>query len=251
MARSGQIGTHGSRTDGDVLDAIDDGLGRGRSARQVHGELNANQRFAGRVPSLKTISRRAKEFRPPSPEERWSLAEADPEEVAVVLPVFAAMAKMDKVWKCRFVTKEQAQMLLRIKAAAPDLDPWVSYEVVEWLALRRGRGLETLGLELGLALAPWRSELSAAEFRRVLEAGFLDKGLSADARLVEHESTLDPLVESISRQEERAYAAELGGEDQVEILTEAERGDRYEQMLRALRDGGLAGAEPEAENPPD
>src|SRR5450759_1413813 len=106
--------------------------------------------------------------------------EADPEEAAVVLPVFAAMAKRDRVWRCQFVTKEEAQILVRITAAAPDLDPWVAYQVAEGYVSRRRRGLQTLGLELGLAFATWRGEASAAEFRRVLDARFIGPDLSQD-----------------------------------------------------------------------
>ena len=209
---SGQIRTPGSRTDADVLEAIEDRLGRGRTPRQIYGELSANPHFAGRVPSVKTIGRKAKTFRPPNPEERWSLAEADPEEVAVVLPVFAAMAKRDRVWRCQFVTKEQAQVLVRITAAAPDLDPWVAYQVAEGFVSRRHRGLQTLGLELGLAFATWRGEASAAEFRRVLDAGFIGPDLSQDARLLELESKtamVDPIPDAIGRRAERAGEALL------------------------------------------
>jgi len=175
-------------------------------------ELTANPHFAGRVPSVKTIGRKAKTFRLPNPEERWSLAEADPEEAAVVLPVFAAMAKRDRVWRCQFVTKEEAQILVRITAAAPDLDPWVAYQVAEGYVSRRRRGLQTLGLELGLAFATWRGEASAAEFRRVLDAGFIGPDLSKDARLLELESKtamVDPIPDAIGRRAERAGEALL------------------------------------------
>ena len=209
---SGQIRTPASRTDADVLEAIEDRFGRGRSPRQIYGELTANPHFAGRVPSVKTIGRKAKTFRLPNPEERWSLAEADPEEAAVVLPVFAAMAKRDRVWRCQFVTKEEAQILVRITAAAPDLDPWVAYQVAEGYVSRRRRGLQTLGLELGLAFATWRGEASAAEFRRVLDAGFIGPDLSKDARLLELESKtamVDPIPDALGRRAERAGEALL------------------------------------------
>jgi len=202
----GQIRTPGSRTDADVLEAIDDGLGRGLSARQVHGALIHAERFKGRVPSLKTISRRAKERRPPTASERWSLAEAEPDEAVAVLPVFAALAKRDRVWECGFLTRDHAQMLVLMRAAAPDLDPWVAYRVADEYVLRRRGGLRTLGLELGLALAPWRSDEAAAELRRVVDAGFLGKDLSADVRQLERDSKdalRDPIADALNRLEER------------------------------------------------
>jgi hypothetical protein len=226
----GQIRTPASRTDADVLEAIEDRLGRGRSPRQIHGELTANPHFAGRVPSVKTIGRKAKTFHLPNPEERWSLAEADPEEVAVVLPVFAAMAKRDRVWECQFVTKEQAHILVRITAAAPDLDPSSAYQVAKDYLSRRRRGLQTLGLELVLAFATWRDEASAAEFRRVLDAGFIGPDLRMDARLLELESKtaiVDPIADAISqRRAERAgeatndYWAGLTDEEQEPVIAE-------------------------------
>jgi len=250
----GQIRTPGSRTDADVLDAIEDRLGRGRTPRQIYGELSANPHFAGRVPSVKTIGRKAKTFRPPNPEERWSLAEADPEEVAVVLPVFAAMAKRDRVWRCQFVTKEQAQVLVRITAAAPDLDPWVAYQVAEGFVSRRHRGLQTLGLELGLAFATWRGEASAAEFRRVLDAGFIGPDLRTDARLLELESKaamVDPIRDAIDRRADRAADAGLDAADDYWAgLTDEEQEAATEEQQEAL-DLGLVIAEFPAEEPQD
>jgi len=219
----GQIRTPGSRTDADVLDAIEDGLGKGRSPRQIHGELSHNPRLAGRVPSVRTISRMAKTFHPPGDEERWSLVGAESEEAAAVLPVFAAMAKRDRVWQCQFVTRDLAQVLVAIKAAAPDLDPWVAYKVAEEFQVREHAGRRTLGLELGLAFAPWRSEVSATELRRVLDAGFLAPDLAYGARLVERESKealLDPIADAINRQEERAIEA---AEDYWADLTDEEQ----------------------------
>ena len=122
------------------------------------------------------------------------------------------MAKRDRVWRCQFVTKEEAQILVRITAAAPDLDPWVAYQVAEGYVSRRRRGLQTLGLELGLAFATWRGEASAAEFRRVLDAGFIGPDLSQDARLLELESRtamVDPIPDAIGRRAERAGEALL------------------------------------------
>ena len=52
--QKGQIRSPASRTDADVLEAIEDGLGRGWTPRQVHGELSNDPRYAGRVPSIKT-----------------------------------------------------------------------------------------------------------------------------------------------------------------------------------------------------
>jgi hypothetical protein len=237
---TGQIRTPGSRTDADVLEVIEDRLGRGRTPRQIYGELTANPRFAGRVPSIKTMWRKAKTFHPPTAEERWSLREADPEEAAVVLPVFAAMAKRDRVWQCKFITKEQAQILVRVNAAAPDLDPWVAFKVAEEYRVRQSRGESTVGLELGLTLAPWRDEASAGEFRRLLDVGFLTPELSRDARFVERESKearrFDPIMDAINRREERAIEA---AEDYWGSLTEEEEEAEMEQQHEAAVDLGL------------
>lgn len=184
--QKGQIKAPGSRTDADILEVIEDRLGRGRTPRQISGEMEADPRFKGRVvPSIKTISRMAKVRRPPDPEERWSLIDAAPEEVPVVLALFAAMARHDKAWRWEYVTKENAHVLVRIQAAAPDLDPWVAYSLAERYLSHRARGLPTFGLDLGLAFSLWRGESWAAEFRRVVDAGWLGDDLRWNARLPE------------------------------------------------------------------
>jgi hypothetical protein len=194
-----------------VLSEIEDRLGRGRSARQIHGELSADQRFVGRVPSIKTIWRKAKTFRPPAPDERWSLVTADPEEAAVVLPVFVAMAKRDKVWQCAYVTKAEAHVLVRIAAAAPDLEPWAAYRIAERYQEWEELGNSTLGLELGLALAPWRSEDAADQLHRMIDAGLMGKDLTIDIRFVADETEaakIDPVRDAIRLHELRF--ADLG-----------------------------------------
>jgi hypothetical protein len=235
--RKAQIRTPGSRTDADVLEAIDDGLGRGGSPRQVHGALIHVERFKGRVPSLKTITRRAKQRRPPAAEERWSLAEAGPDEAAAVLPVFAALARRDQVWKCSFITRDHAQMLVLIRAVAPDLDPWVAYMVADEYLLRRRGGEPTLGFELGLALSPWRSEEAAAGLQRVIDAGFLSRTVRADIRQLTvgiSEARRDPIADALDRLEERRtgheavedYWSDLSDEEQDAVLSVVEEGAR-------------------------
>lgn len=226
----GQIRTPGSRTDADVLDAIEDGLGKGRSPRQIRGELEHRPEFAGRVPSVRTISRKAKTFRPPSAAERWSFVEAEPQEAAAVLPVFAAMAKRDRAWQCQFVTGEQARVLVAIRAAAPDLDPWVAYKLAQEFQAREHASRSTLGLELGLAFAPWRSDASATELRRVIEAGFVDPDAAWAARLVESESRearFDPITDALNRREERMVEA---AESYWGGLTEEEQEAEIKEM---------------------
>ena len=211
QSEPGQIRSPGSRTDADVLSEIEDRLGRGRSPRQIHGELSADQRFVGRVPSIKTIWRKAKTFRPPAPDERWSLVTADPEEVAVVLPVFVAMAKRDKVWQCAWVTKAQVHVLVRIAAAAPDLEPWAAYQIAERYVEWEELGNATLGLELGLGLAPWRSEEAADLLQHMLDAGLIGKDLTMDVRFVadeSHNAMFDPVRDAIRLHELRF--ADLG-----------------------------------------
>ena len=196
---SGQIKAPGSRTDGDVLEAIHDRLGRGRSPRQIYGELSADTRFGARTPSIKTIKRMADTFGPPSSEDRWSLEAADPEQVVAVWPVFAAFAKRDKVWQCAYVTKAVAHVLVRLFAGAPDLDPYVAYLVAAAFVARQRDGRPTLGLELGLAFAPWRDEAAANALARVRAAGFVDTELDRDVGFVEHQSRLaqvDPIAEA-------------------------------------------------------
>ncbi len=228
----GQIKTPGSRTDADVLSEIEDRLGRGRSPRQIHGELSADQRFVGRVPSIKTIWRKAKTFRPPSPEERWSLVSADPEEVAVVLPVFAAMAKRDKVWQCAYVTKAAAHVLVRITAAVPDLDPWAAYRIAERYQEWEELGNSTLGLEIGLGFAPWRSEDAADQLQRMIDAGLMGKDLTIDIRFVAEESEaakIDPVRDAI-----RLHELRFG--DEADILAPALHDTRSLEEQQAALD---------------
>ncbi len=213
-----QIAPPSSRTDADVLEAIEDGWRQGRSARQIHGALEADSGFRGRVPSLRTVQRITKALVPPDPSERWSLTESDPDEVAVVVPILAELAMRDRLRELEWLTKREARLLVSIHAAASDCPALLAYEVMR-SALRfeplsgkwRVPSESRTGVDLFLAFGPWRGEEQMQRLRRTLDAGFI-RGLTAleiEVCLLKMDEALadtdDPIGSAI-RGKERAIA---------------------------------------------
>ena len=167
-----QIASPGSRTDADVLAFIEDRLGEGRSARQIHGELTADGRFTGRYPSLRTVQRYAKQYIPPEPSEYWRLEAADPAEAAAFIPVLAELA-MRGAGMRRQLTRSEVRMIACVRVVAPDLHPRAAFWVADRHLAALKYGHDTSATALFLSFAPWRSAERRAAMIRTIEAGFL------------------------------------------------------------------------------
>lgn len=113
---------------------------------------------------IRTIRARLKLLLPPDDSGTWSLAEHNPEhpeaepspaEVAAVMPVMAAVAEHAE-GRVTGLTKRQAALVCRVRAAAPTLAPWFVYRVALAYQRREARKEPTEDLDLMLAWEPWR-----------------------------------------------------------------------------------------------
>jgi hypothetical protein len=162
----------GSRTDADVLAVVEARLRDGRSARQIHGELAADDSYKARSPSLRTVQRYAKQYVPPDPNEYWRLEDADPEEAAAFVPVLAELA-MRGAGMRRRLTRTEARMIVRVRVVAPDLHPMAAFWVADRHLAAQQFGHDTGATALFLSFAPWRSAERRAAMVRTVDAGFL------------------------------------------------------------------------------
>lgn len=136
------------RIDPDVAEAIAELLLGGWTPRRVLDRLEADARYRGRVPSLRTVEAMAAELRARSSGPAWSLVDADAGDAALVLPVLGELA--ERGGRVAHLTPETAAWVVRLRRAAPALEP---YEAFRWatryqLAAARGGSTHELDLEL-------------------------------------------------------------------------------------------------------
>lgn len=86
--RKRQIGIsrrRGSRTDPDVLAAIQERASEGWKAAAIQRDLDGSDEFAGRVPTARTIQAIVQGTRSRT-DEAWSLIDSDPDDLRFALP---------------------------------------------------------------------------------------------------------------------------------------------------------------------
>jgi hypothetical protein len=112
------------------------------------------------VPDTRTIKRRLKRLSPPPDDTgRWKLADATDAEAAAVMPVLAV-----HLWRTGglhpYLTQRQAELVCRVRAAAPDLPDWAVYDTASaycWREKAKGTPDErTEDLDSVLALRAWQ-----------------------------------------------------------------------------------------------
>lgn len=113
-----------------------------------------------------------------------------------------------------------ARFLVSIHAAAPDLDPLMAFDLAQKFSYWAIQGASSLGVEIGLAFAPWRGDDWALEFRRVVDAGFLGE-LAWHKRLSDEEEVVAGPLDDLARSDIDDWIDE-GGIYQSG-LTDAER----------------------------
>lgn len=105
------------------------------------------------VPSSKTIGRVVSETRYRDSSGVWTLGdkEIDADDAALILPVIAAGP----------VTRQEAQWVVRVRRAVPDLPTRAVIHVVRAYMSFEHQGQSTEALDFLLALAPWRTAKNA------------------------------------------------------------------------------------------
>jgi hypothetical protein len=110
----------GRRTDPDVRQAIEALAGQGWSTARMIALLDADSRYADRVPAVRTVqaiaSPHRRSARPGTP---WTFLDADPDDARLLLPMLAQLQRRGVPW----VTGDVAAWLVRIARAAPGVDP--------------------------------------------------------------------------------------------------------------------------------
>lgn len=166
------------------------------SARQVYRELlrmnghDPEAEAPAGFPSLRTIQRALHRLNDDTPQgDEWSLLDGSPEDARVVLGYLLAFLNL--LQPARRPTRQEAELIVRIAAANPELN---ELEVC-WLAVWGARGRAQRRHVEDLLGAYLRHKDASDEFiyQRLVANGVIDANLPA---LMYANHTLDPIVSS-------------------------------------------------------
>ena len=139
-----------SSIDPDVRHAIEDDLLAGFSPKRTLDRLSGDKRYAGRLPSARTVGYIAAQLRPPTDEHTWRLTSAAPEEAALVLPVLAELQRRSEA-RVFSLTNSTARWVAHIRQIAPSLEPFEAFRFAVRYQRAIHDNLDTADLDAELA----------------------------------------------------------------------------------------------------
>ena len=116
----------------------------------------------GEMPSLRTVQGVMSKYARRDPSGEWTLTQAGPDEIEAALPA-AQAAILDSGGRER-LTNREADLTLRIRAAAPDLGGSAVLEFARAYIICEQRHGEASLLDLALVIGPWRNRDAAAKY---------------------------------------------------------------------------------------
>lgn len=153
----------------DVLQKIEEFALQGRSAAQIHRQLDKEDGYRGGVPTLRTVQRVVKEITPRDPSEPWSLGD-NVEGEALIVPVLAELIERTD-GRRRHLTRSEATWIARIRSVAPGLALWHCYMLAVAYVRVAEMKSSTEGLDALLAYAPWDGPTSAERYVHAVNDG--------------------------------------------------------------------------------
>ena len=139
---------------------------------QVHREIEGREDFKGRVLNYGTVERIVKEFRQPVTSEAWSFRDSDGDDANLILEV---RRELIRVWDhpSQRISKKEAHWVVKIRKAAPDLNPATVWLVAVMYSLRERDDAATEDLDDYLAFAPWRDKQHFDEYNEWIQRGWI------------------------------------------------------------------------------
>lgn len=172
----------------EVERAIEDLALKGWEPIQIYRNLEGKEKFKDKLPSLRTVQTIVKQGRPRDTTGAWTLEDSAAGDAALVLETLAAVIEYSEGLTTAFTIK-QAEWIVRIRRAAPDLHLWAAYHLAWSYQSRIEEKISTADLDAYLAFAPWRSDDALARYKEAFRQGafwymyqFTDRGVGPDTQ---------------------------------------------------------------------
>lgn len=124
------------------------------------------------VPGPKTVYEIAREITPADPSGPWTLGSADAADIALVVPVLAAVVEQTRGQRTQ-ITNAEAAWVARIRRAAVDLPLDAAYRLARVYMSREAHGETTTDLDLFLSWGAWRDQETADRYFAAVNDGWV------------------------------------------------------------------------------
>lgn len=173
-----------------VLKRIAELVPTGASASRIRDQLE-NEALKGQaqfsvteIPRLRTVQNIVADLRPREPSGSWSLADADTDEAALVMPVWREVVEHSE-GKISHLTTAEAKWIVRIRRVAPELYPeglsfWNIYLLAREYVLLIEQKKPTTGPDTYLAYAPWETLEAALRYEEAVRKKRIPERLIRD-----------------------------------------------------------------------
>jgi hypothetical protein len=145
----------GKPTDDEVIEAIGalaDSEKPRWSAGEIRKMLEGNSNYRGKVPTTdRAIQIHIKKWREMRGEEPWSLDKAKTGDILPVLETLAAVMAVSE-GGIKHITVKEAEFIVKVREAAPNLDPLISWRVAREYIRRIAEKKQTLDIDGFLAI---------------------------------------------------------------------------------------------------
>jgi hypothetical protein len=126
---------------------------------------------------LRTVQRKVHDLRAArAAGEIWTLSPSDDDDAPLVLRSLVWRLRISR-GRGRTLSRETARWIAAVARAVPDLHPWSVYRVARQYMERSAAGKSTEGLDIYLALGPWRDDDARAEYEALIANGSIDRTL--------------------------------------------------------------------------
>ena len=140
----------GRSTPRDVELWIEERAAAGDSGPEIHRKMQDEEGFRGRIPSLRTVQN-IRTALVKDPTEPWTLGEADdPDDAQYVLAALAEVVSQS-AGRQRQITNAEAEWIIRLRLAAPDIPAWDAYVYARRYLGRESREESTAELDIAVA----------------------------------------------------------------------------------------------------
>jgi len=141
------------------------------------------------IPSLRTVQNIVADLRPRESSGSWSLADANTDEAALVMPVWREVVEYTQ-GEVSHLTQAEAEWIVKIRRLAPELYPkglsfWHIYLLAREYVLLTDREKPTTGPDAYLAYAPWESLKAALLYEEALRKKRIPARLILDLKTEE------------------------------------------------------------------
>lgn len=183
-----RVGTGGRRTRLPLLiqREVENLALKGYSPKQILDYLNGHEKLQQTFSDylkdhplqLRTVQRIVASLTPRDTSAPWTLKDADPGDARSILDMLAWLIEYTEGRKTT-VSKAEAEWILRLAKAAPDLPAQMVWNLTRAYLLAGEDEAKLAEIDHLVAFAPWRGKDGTARYNAALDKGWLDLPLPA------------------------------------------------------------------------